>query len=605
MNPLSTIRRFPVPLACAALGPAIFVVEQIYPLDPLLRWLLVLTLLTGFIAALAAHEFAEARAWRHGKNTVFAALAALSMAPHFLLTNTAPNALVAPTLGFLIPGLALVTLAAPFFANGDGHGGTRRYVQRLAISMGIVAVAAVAVLVANKLLFRLDQAFFIFLQMAGPEGLLKAGIVLAGPALALFTLPETGRRAADTGKTTGRGAFFTGLMQLATVLLLPLLYWKAYLSLTGWDKYGALDFTIPVTGALAVLCHMLAGTTDEGSSGYLRVWRRFYRAAAALPVIAVLPGSLALASSLYDFLAALLAFWVIGAGLHAALFRARPVAVPAAMLGVLLLVAGYGPLNAQNLLDWNRLSLFDRILTRNGILADGRINFARRDLPRREAKILYDLIQVLPVPPLAGQFREYLADRGVTFGKDAWDIDCGTGRYIDSRGVVRPCSPARSQPLVNDVLASLGLWRQTYFEQTVFDLRAGIEFQTGDPEHLDVEGFDYLHRQVGRSTRHNGSQTIPASAPALEMTMSEDGQALIFTQAGGRSVKIDFAPLNNFLAANAGQINVEEFRELAVLDGEAGGLKLRLYPYQIGIKPREDGWALRQVVFVLLIGGTQ
>ena len=588
MSPRSTIRRFPVAFACVALSPAIIPIVLIFRFG---GWIpaLPLTVIAGFFAALAAHCFAEARMWPRGKNKALATLAALCMAPHFLLSTMAPGRLMPLTIGFLVPGLILLTISIPFLAGGGNLKNTRYYAWRLTLTMLAGLLAPVSIQAAVRALSPFFGGLFPYMDFAATI------LVPVGPVLALFFWPAAPQRFGGSDKALGRDVFFTGFMQLAAVLLLPLLYWKAYLSLTGWEKYGALDFTIPVVGALAITCHMLAGTTDEGSSGYLRAWRRYYRAAVALPMIAILAQSLPMAMDLYDAIAILLALWIIGAGLYAVFSRRRPVAVPMTMLAAMLILAGFGPLNARTLLDWNRLPLFEKILVRNGIMTDGRIIHARKDLPRREAKILDSLIDELSDPPLAGDFRAYLASHGVAFENNSGNMDC-------LNKLASPCGGGKTKLEPKNVLASLGLWRETYFEQTGFNLRAGIDFQAPDPEHLDVEGFDYLYREVRIGSKDNGPRAFEAIDPPLEVSMNEDGQALIFTQAGGSPVEIDFAPLSEWLLANSGRVKDEEFREIAVLDGEAGGLKLRLYPYQISLEPREDGWALRHVVFALLIG---
>lgn len=588
-----SFRRFPVPHACVVLAAASAGIFLANPHTEELRWILILlpTAVAGFFAAFAAHLFAEARGWPRGRNMIFAALAALAVAPQFLLHDIMSGKLIPPAAIFLLSGMVLLAITLPFLASEENRHGTSRHAWRLTLTMLAGLLGPALILGAFTLLgFHIAGRFPYF-------SLVPSALVLAGPVLMLHFWPAASPKPEDAdGKPDA--VFFKGFMQIAALLMLPVLYWSAILFVTDWPRYAALDSTIPVLGAVAISCHLLAGSPGEAAHGIVRRLRRFYPAAAALPMIAVLPQFLPLAQYLSDALAILLALWVIGVGLHALFIRPRPVAIPMAMLAAMLILAGFGPLNAQTLLDWNRLPLFERILARNGILNGVKIMPARNDLPHSQAVRLDKVIRALSAPPMADLFRENLASHGMVFADEIWNADC-IDMLVPDRKI---CSARGSHKRVESIIASLGLWRETYFERSGFNLRAGAEFRFGDPPHMDTDGFDYLHREVTIWSSHNAPQAVPASNPPLEITFGEAGQSLVFTTQTGTSVDIDFTPLNEWLIGYAGRIGEKEFYEMAVLEGESDGLRLRLYPYHINIKTTESGWTLQQATFALLVG---
>lgn len=590
-----TIRRFPVPLTCVALGIAAYTASEFGLFELSSRGMLISPIIIGFFASLPIHVFAEARGWQPRKGALFAALAAGYGAAHILVVPIAAPGSTGLTLWFFVLALALMTLTAPFMADAADFGEAAQYVRGALIYLALGLIATT--LIAAALPLAAHTLLGMNIGVILPLDLAPAGLAVS---LILFPKPP--------GEASGRGnegeqhpGFLAGLLTLVALLALPMLYWLAYLTLTEPDRDGLSGLGLPVLSVVAVVCHTALYTPLEEATVARRAWQRYYRAAAALPGAVALPTLLTEATTILDVLGLLALAWVIAAGLLAALSVQRAVALPTTIVAAMLALAGYAPASTEHLLDQRRIAALERILARNDILTDGRISLAHRKLPHADGKQLYDLIESMTRPTAGNGLAEFLAEHGVEFEDGALHTGCPSMRSNDA-APAKPCNAKGRAEVIKDVLASLGLRKQRYFEQSRFDLLAGFDYRTEKPPRIDVDGFDRLHRRAAITLRQGQANILMMPDAPLDLTISGDGLSLIVTTSDGRLAGLDFAPLIEYLQRNAGRVDDGEFRRLAVLDGGADGLKLRAYPYEIGIEPRGNHWALRKAEFVLLVG---
>lgn len=589
------IRRFPVPLACAALGIAAYGVSELGLFDVFFHAKLIRPIIVGFFASIPFHVLAEARKWDSRKGILFAALAAGYAAAHVLVVSAIGAGGTGVTLVCFLLASTIMMLTVPYLADVADYDGAARYARGVLIFLALGLAAAMLIALAPPLAAHLLLGVNI-------GTLLPLDVALSGFAISLVLFPRTPRRAGDQDTPRSKPPrFLSGLADLVALLVLPLLYWQAFLGVTGPDSTRLSDQSLPFISAFAVICHLAGSGPAARESIVRRTWHRYYRAAAALPVAWVLPKLSIEATNYVDLLGLLAAAWVIAAGIFATLSARHTVAVPMTILAAMLAVAGTAPAGMEDLLNRRRLAAVERILARNDILTDGRISPARHDLPHSDGEQLYDLVETLTRPSAGNGLAAFLAAHGVEFEDGALHTGCPYVRPGDAVPA-EPCSAREHANVVRDVLASLGLRRQRYFEQTRVDLRAGIEYRTEVPSRIDVDGFDRLHRRAAIAWSYGRANVRIAPESSVDLTIGDDGLSLIVTTGDGRSAKLDFAALVEYLHRDAGRVDDKEFRRLAVLDGSGDRLKLRAYPYDIGIEPRGDHWGLRSAAFVLLVG---
>jgi hypothetical protein len=399
---VEVVRRFPVAVLCC-LWAFVF---NFYWNSDFGRGLgepVTLGLMAAFFGGGAAHLFAEARKWTLVPSLVFAAGVAAVVG--YLAFDPA---LLQSYRLFLFLGLALMLFVAPYVRRNAEQGAVWLFGMRLglaallALVVGLILMLGLMAIVSGlKFLFGFD------LGNSAWERINALSIYLVGPLFGLAMVPRNLDEVIDLAAHKG-GLLERGVSILVNYIAVPLAIVYALLLHAYAVKIIAQQNMPKGEVGLTVTLFAIAGTfawlvawpfRDTGTrllKLYSRYWFWFLPVPVGLLALAVgqRVGAHGMTPDRYGLI--LVALW---AGLVCGyLMLRRSYADMRVIIGgaaVLLVLGSFGPLGAVGLTVNSQLARFEKFLTENGMLEQGKLKAVLPVLDQAKKRQGYSMLEVL------------------------------------------------------------------------------------------------------------------------------------------------------------------------------------------------------------------
>jgi Domain of unknown function (DUF4153) len=369
----ATLARFPVPAALC-----VFVnVEGFSSNDD---WQVVTGASAAFIAAGAAHLFAEGRKWPRLSNFVLAAATGGALAVVGYST-----ALFQASLLFLFAGLIPVLMIAAYLRPGIRQGALWLFNLRFGLAALLSSIVAVvfgvglsSIVEALKFLFGLDLPSHLH------ENIWGTALSLVGPVYGLSLMPRDIEEEIDL--THQKDSLLErGVSVLVNYIAVPMVIiyalilhaYAAKIAISGGLPNGQIATMVSIFAVGGTGAWLVAWPWRETGTKLLRLFMRGWFFLTIVPAILL---AIAIWRRVADYGVtpdrygiALVAIWVAFITIYLAARRNR--ADMRAILGgmaVLLLAGSVGPFGANGLTIASQLQRFTDLLTANGLLKDGK-----------------------------------------------------------------------------------------------------------------------------------------------------------------------------------------------------------------------------------------
>ncbi len=557
-----TLRRFPLPMACAAgfvyLG--LVQIHDIWWIDNSLLTHWMASLLLGLFASLAAGLFAEHRRWPRAGEHILAVLALGAVSAIVFFADPGPGGSggdEADVIRLAMLGAALVALVsvAPFLGRrglDDAFWEFNRAAW-LGAAFGLLC-ALVLGAGLSAVFFGIETLFGLTVpgELYGDIWLIAHG--LAWPWITLAMAPE----ALADGPPEGGPRW---IRFLASTLLVPLvsaymaiLYAYSLLILFTWDlPRGNVASVVCGFAAVGAIAHLVAYRWRETGNPWLRLYCRHFPALLVVPIVLLgvavgaRIGEYGITEARYLLILVLAWLVLIAAGFLTR--RAGLTWVPLS-LAILLLLGSHGPQGAFAVSMRSQTAILIDLLQANGMLADGQAAVAtapvgRHDRARIEAVLDY-LIDSEKQAALEALFASL-------------NVDFDDGKSVDT----------------SDVLAAIGLQRTAAIglgEAGAGGEARSFHYSLYQPWPLDVAGWQVVDRVSFWSTI-----TRQLAAPGSQ----REFRIAFFSNTGEMRIASADAEITLDLAALAAGLNAAEApqepgRQALILEGQDGRLRARV-----------------------------
>jgi hypothetical protein len=399
---VDVFRRFPVAVLCCVLA----FVFNFYWSTEFGRGLdepVTLGLMAAFFGGGAAHLFAEARKWTRVPSVVFAAVVAVVTG--YLAYDPA---LLQSHLLFLFLGLALTLFVSPYVRRNAEQGAVWLFGMRLALAallalvVGLILMLGLFAIVNGlKFLFGFD------LGNSAWERISALSIYLVGPLFGLAMVPRNLDEVIDLAAHKG-GLLERGVSVLVNYIAVPLaiiyaLLLHAYaakiIALQSMPK-GEVGLTVTLFAIAGTFAWLVAWPFRETGTRLLKLYSRYWFWFLPVPVVLLAlavwqrVGDHGMTPDRYGLI--LVALWA--ALVCGYLMLRRSYADMRVIIGgaaVLLVLGSFGPLGAVGLTVNSQMARFEKFLTENGMLEQGKLKAVLPELTSEKKKMGFSFLQVL------------------------------------------------------------------------------------------------------------------------------------------------------------------------------------------------------------------
>ncbi len=557
-----TLRRFPVPMACATgfvyLG--LVQIHDIWWIDNTLLTHWMASLVLGLFASLAAGLFAEHRRWPRVAEHGLAVLAVAAVVATVFYGGPGQGSdgnEEADVIRLAMLGGALVLLVtmAPFLGRrglDDAFWEFNRAAW-LGAAFGLLCALVLGAGV-SAVFFGIETLFGLTVsgEVYGDVWLIAHG--LAWPWITLAMAPEA---LADEPPEGGP----RWIRFLAGTLLVPLvsaymaiLYAYGLLILFTWDlPRGNVASVVCGFAAVGAIAHLVAYRWRETGNPWLRLYCRHFPALLGVPIVLL---GVAVGARIAEYgvtearyLLILVLLWLV---LIAAGFLTRRAGLPwvPLSLAILLFIGSHGPQGAFAVSMRSQTAILMDLLQANGMLADGEATAATAPVSRRDRERIEAVLDYL----ISSEKRAALE---VLFA--SLDVDFDDGKFVDT----------------SDVLAAIGLKPTAVIglgEAGTGGEARSFHYSLYQPWPLDVAGWQVVDRVSFWSTI-----TRQLAAPGTQREFriaffSDTGEMKI--AAEGAEITLDLAALAAGL--NAAEAPQEPGRQALIVEGQDGRLRARV-----------------------------
>lgn len=587
-----TAARFPLSLACAVMLFTVAVMD----IHDVTRWRadvnarLFVLLLSGFFVAGAARLVAESRGWARWAEYALALPLLAGWGAVVFLSDQWPQHAM-----FFLPALLLLVLVAPF-AGRETHDDAAFYAYARSLCLGaflgsvaglILLAGSCAALASISYLFELKLREKVYIDI------LAFCCLIFTPAYTLSWIPERLRDVAEGGIAVTRAeAFILNwiLAPLVAVYFLILYAYAVKISAEGALPRGQLAYMITGFGAAGVVTFLAAWPLRRQGGALLRFICRWFFPALLLPAL-LMAAAIWTRIGVYGvtearYIIALTALWFFVTALLFILRGARmPLKFIPAFLAVLFVLGAFGPWGGVPVSAASQVARLEGLLTRHGILRDGRIVPAEATVAFADSREISSILDYLSSTKREDEVRAWFS-----------------GRERDDRDIFRSASSlaeAMGLPYVSR-------WQT---EESLSYWTAAIR---GGDRAMDVRGFDVMfgdlsvsfpEEDTGRAARRGDRvKTLPAVAGWPETTLSYDGAVLTVHVAGAAPVSFDLKAYALARRQADRARHGQEAQEM-IRDEKAGdGLRARIYITGMsGRGEGDDDFSLFSVNYSLLL----
>lgn len=484
--------RFPLPLTAAALMTVILIHQNHYaaslwqwsknPFFGIYMLTVLMMLYSAKLAWLAWALYTESHPLPRMKAILGAGAIGLVLAALYF-----GSADVRMPFLFVVPGLALMLVAAPFIGREADDDACCRFACGLLNSIFFAALAALILCAGiSGALASIEYLFGVhFRNIYGDVWILG---FLCATYWTLANLPRA-QQMQEAGRPYPKGTAFIVTFILVPLVLfyIAILYAYAVKIALMWElPKGRLGFMTSAFGMIGVLTHFLAFPLRESGTRLLRFTQRWLFPLLGLPVLLlVLAASARIAAygvTEERYLLVLIAIWLAYSCYHGTRYRGRRLMPIALVASLLLIAAGMGPWGAVAVSTMSQKQVLRKEMTALGLLEEGHI-VAAKEMPaysdaryQRVRSLLRYFTETRKTDAIAEWFP---ADSGIhTMGKRPGD-------YGDAQAL----------------MAELGLVQQSYANGRGTDNDRWFRFNRepeiaggGRYQLLDVGGFDRLVR---------------------------------------------------------------------------------------------------------------
>ncbi|MGB2867950.1 MAG: DUF4153 domain-containing protein [Bacteroidota bacterium] len=424
---------------------------------------------------------------------------ALLGAYYFSLPGKILDANIAPLIRYTLfaAGLHFFVAVGPFLKRGEVNGfwhlNKSLFLRFLTASLYSAALffGLMAAIIAVDKLFdaHIDNKIYLELWVF-LVGMFNTWFFLAG-------LPE------DLDKLESETEYPKGLKIFTQYVLIPLVF--IYLVILyayevkiiaemewpkGWVGYLVLGFSI--LGILSLL--LVHPIKERVENAWIRVISKYYYAI-LIPLVGLLLPAIWRRISEYGlterrYFVVVLSLWLAAMIVYFLLSRTKSIKViPATLCGIAFLVS-FGPWGAMSMSERNQVGRLTEVLTRNGILKDGKIHKATEKIVAEDCRKISSIIR-------------YLAEVHGWKAIQPWfdfNLDTvGVGRERSNRYSVRYNQP-------REIVAFIGV---TYLEDWQESATKSISFQSSSTETINIRGYSHLVQNVS-ITQWDSVKTISA-----------------------------------------------------------------------------------------------
>jgi hypothetical protein len=569
----ASLSRFPFVVIVAVIGTvcAVLLMEGAEAPTPLGNVLtdILMTCALGLPMFLSLALVAEKARMAPIRTLVLNGVGVIVLSLYYLLLPTEPY--VAPT-GYLVPftallaGLHLLVSVAPF-AGRDEISAFWEYnktlLLRLLTALFYTGVLWVGLSIA---LAAIDQLFGVTIK---GERYGQLWIVLIGMFNTWFFLSGVPRDVAglDAKREFPKGLkVFTQYVMLPLVLIyLVILYaYSAKILIEwswpkGWVSYLVLGFSI--TGIFSLLLvHPIAERAENKFIGLFT--RNYYRVLAPLAILLFLAiwrriSEYGITEPRYYVL--LVSFWLAGMIIYFIVSKVRSIKVIPVSLCVLAFLSTCGPWGALGVSARSQLARLEGFLGKYGILADGKIVRAVKEVPFEDAKHISSVVRYFTEVQGVGALQNWFAVSLDTVGQRK-EADRWTERRNRAAGI----------------LGLMGV--RNVGERESIELRFN-DFTSAQREAVLIAGYDWMVRLQGFG---HAESVLPLSIKGerWEMRYHAASRKLVIAQTGrvADSVTFDLNAFARRLLEERRMANLASDlpADRMTLDAAEKGMRLRL-----------------------------
>lgn len=550
-------RRFPLTLACGCLWCLVKVAEnhRWHPLGSASRTdQAEIYLLLGFFWSLAATLIGESRGWRGPKTTGLAAVGLLVLLWPVGIYGGGWTISLNPLFYFLLPGLVLLTITAPFLRAGSATLALWHFnrVSWLAAAFGIL-VAVLACLGLMALLQGLETLFGLEIESRAYTDIWLVGFGLLAPWLTLCGLPR--QFAGSDRDEVPRWVTFLAsflLVPLVTIYLL-LIYLYIGKIVLAWElPRGEVAWIISGFAVAGVLTQLFSYPLAATGRAWIKTFQRHFYHALWPPTVLLW---IAVASRIQSYgvtesryLLALFAAWLTLLCLAFTLRKAPLILVPLS-LAALLIMAAVGPWGAAQVSGRSQLSELTALLDRHDLVRDGRLAAATEDPPFADRKRISSIV-----------------------------------RYLDHSGKQALLAPLLTH---SDVASKSQNWTQRVLRSlnieliSKWDVEGKFRFGARRDRLLEITGYDLLIDD-GFNTSSAWSYTL-AGDTRFTVALDPDRRHLTVTDSHGDILRFDVGALVDHLRSDPSRFEDADRvpQEAMTLETETPDLKARIQFHQL------------------------
>lgn len=576
-----TLRRFPFPLASAAIatylyillieGDLVFHVSLRFCLKLLIIAILGISLFTGIAVA------AEQRRWSARMGLAVQAGALLLLAAYYF---SLPYDLTdAPSIhyirySFWLVGMHFFVAIAPYMGkgriNGFWHYNKALFLRFLTASLYSTVLytgLAVAILAVENL-FSIDISWRRYLQLwAVIAGMFNTWFFLAGVPKQIDDL--------DGQSDYPRGLkIFTQfvLIPLVTIYLLILYGYETKIIVEwswpkGWVSYLVLAFSI--TGILSLL--LVHPIRERIENAWIKVFSRgFYAALMPLAVLLLLAiwrriSEYGLTERRYAVI--VLALWLAGIVIYFLVKRDGSIKMIPMTLCLLSFLTSFGPWGAFALSESNQVSRLEEVLTARGILVDGKIKPAK-EVPFEDARRISSIVR-------------YLNEvHGLSRLQQWFHVDLDTLGSSQIAGM-------RNYSLPSQIARLMGIQYVEEYQMGEFTL---VNFSMKENQALEIGTYSHVipsfHLSPGVENR-----TFNLQGKTIRIQYQNRKNTLTLHAPSGESLLLDLSPLINRLLTTYGNSGYHSDLPPGALAVEAAskGIRAKVYLNSVQISSSPDG----------------
>ncbi len=491
---------------------------------------LMLAGLLGLPLFIAITLGAERADWPRSRSMVVQAIAAIALAAYTLTLPDWWSPVVGRRHMQLTLGLHLLVAISPFIGRGE-LGGFWEFNKTLFIRILTGALYSVVLGVGLSIaLLALDQLLGVNVPDLTYARLWIFIAFIFNTWFFLGGVPE------DTSELDSRVMYPVGLKVFAQYILVPivsiyLVILTAYLVKivatrvwpSGWIGY--LVSSVSTLGILSLL--LVYPIQDRAENKWIRTYGRWFYIA-LLPSIAMLLLAIWKRVQQYGitenrYFIIVLALWLAAIALFYIFARSRNIKVIPASLCVVAFATAFGPWGAYHVSERSQTGRLADLLTRNGLLVEGRVVVATAPVEFGDRKEISAVLDYLFETHGSGSIAEW-------FGGEMANIDTVAGGGPTERGE----TPERAKA----VLSYLGVeyvdrWQAEQPEYFSY-------FLVQDTAVLTIAGFDYAFK-VNRYTSHQ------VTLDGVDYVPSYDTAEVAIVVSGGDARRLIALPLGDLL----------------------------------------------------------